>query len=396
MSGRVSILIVDDRPENLVALEHVLDQPGWRVVRAQSGNEALALAQEEEFALVLMDVQMPDMNGFETAQLMRLNPRTRSLPIIFVTAIGRDEKYLFEGYESGAVDYLPKPIDPVILVSKVRVFAELYLQRRALEESRRDLAVVNQSLAERNQQLQDELALARTVQMSFLPRCCPRHDRLEIGQYYLICSTLGGDLFDVFALDDRHVVFYMADVSGHGVGAALYAGLVKMSFESMKNQPEVLVDPARALGQLNSLLHGKLENEWFVTVFCAVLDLETNRLRWSNAGHPPPWLIQAAGGVVAGCGGLHGPGIGLLEDAVYLSEEMALQSGDLLVLYTDGITEAMHAGEEFGEERLRELLQAHAAAAPEALINAVAGAVERHRNGSAVSDDCSLLALKLL
>lgn len=395
MPESTPILIVDDRPENLVALEQVLNQPGWRVVKAQSGNEALSLVQEEEFALVLLDVQMPDMNGFETAQLMRAHPRTRRLPIIFVTAIGREERYVFEGYEAGAVDYLSKPFDPVILVSKVRVFVDLFRQRRALEESRRALAATNRALADRNQQLQEELALARNIQMSFLPRHHPRHDRMVIGQYYLICSTLGGDLFDVFSLGPRYVGFYMADVSGHGVGAALYAGLVKMCFESMKAQEGVLPDPARTLGQLNQLMQDKLESEWFVTVFYGVLDLQTNTLCWSNAGHPPPLHILSRTGVPCPCDNVHGPAIGLVADAAYEASVLELAPGDKMVLYTDGITEAMHAGEEFGEDRLRAVLAQGAGATPDAMIQAILDAVDHHRNGSAVSDDCSLLVLEL-
>ncbi len=132
-SENVAVLLVDDRPENLTALAAALDQQGLDMVKAQSGNDALRLSLKQDFALVLMDVQMPGMSGFETAELMRGNPKTRHLPIIFVTAGMSDAQLQFKGYELGAVDYLIKPFDSHILRSKVNVFCELYRYRRKLE-----------------------------------------------------------------------------------------------------------------------------------------------------------------------------------------------------------------------------------------------------------------------
>lgn len=128
-----NILIVDDHPENLVALEAILDAEDRNLVRANSGQEALTLAVKMEFSLVLLDVQMPDMDGFEVASLMRKHKKTKSIPIIFVTAINKDQKYVFKGYESGAVDYLFKPLDPIILEHKVRFFLELDYKNKQLQ-----------------------------------------------------------------------------------------------------------------------------------------------------------------------------------------------------------------------------------------------------------------------
>lgn len=145
----ISVLLVDDRQENLVAIEALLADMGLNLVKALSGNEALRLSLKQNFALVLLDVQMPDMDGFETAELMRANPKTRRLPIIFVTAGMKDISCQFKGYDAGAVDYLLKPLEPAILRSKVKVFKELFLQRRALEESEASLeALVDKRTAE--------------------------------------------------------------------------------------------------------------------------------------------------------------------------------------------------------------------------------------------------------
>ena len=130
-----NILVVDDRRENLIAMEALLDADDRNLVMAQTGNEALALALKHDFALVLLDVQMPDMDGFEVATLMRRNRKTRHLPIIFVTALSKEGKYVSQGYRNGAVDYLFKPVDEQILDAKVNVFLELDRQRRKLEQA---------------------------------------------------------------------------------------------------------------------------------------------------------------------------------------------------------------------------------------------------------------------
>ncbi|KAF1049469.1 hybrid sensor histidine kinase/response regulator [Xylophilus sp.] len=127
-----NILIVDDLQENLLALDALIRQDGRAIFQARSGEEALALLLQHEFALAILDVQMPGMNGFELAELMRGTERTRHIPIIFVTAAGQDLNYAFKGYETGAVDFLHKPLDIHAVRSKVSVFVDLYQQRNAI------------------------------------------------------------------------------------------------------------------------------------------------------------------------------------------------------------------------------------------------------------------------
>ncbi len=161
MTKPIDILIVDDRPENLLTLEHLLESPELNIVRAGSGQEALASLLDHDFALVLLDVQMPDMDGFETAELMRGNKRTRHIPIIFVTASHTEHHHIFRGYDSGAVDYLFKPLNPQMLFCKVRIFLEIHRQRQALQSKTRELDariaelhLLQTELEEKNRQLQ--------------------------------------------------------------------------------------------------------------------------------------------------------------------------------------------------------------------------------------------------
>jgi len=136
---RINILIVDDKPENLLALEGTLDDPKLNLIKAHSGKEALSLILDYEFALVLLDVQMPDMDGFETAELMRGIEKSKHIPIIFVTAINKEQKNVFKGYEAGAVDYLFKPLDPEILKSKVDIFLDLCQQKKIVKQQSLEL-----------------------------------------------------------------------------------------------------------------------------------------------------------------------------------------------------------------------------------------------------------------
>ncbi|MDQ1616926.1 MAG: hypothetical protein QOJ60_2865 [Actinomycetota bacterium] len=132
--NRAKILLVDDRPENLLALEAILTSLDQTLVRAASGEEALKALLADDFAVILLDVQMPGMDGFETAAHIKRRERTRDIPIIFLTAINREPQHAFRGYAAGAVDYLAKPFDPWVLRAKVSVFVDLYLKNRQLRE----------------------------------------------------------------------------------------------------------------------------------------------------------------------------------------------------------------------------------------------------------------------
>ncbi|MEG4106949.1 response regulator [Microcoleus sp. S13_C5] len=144
---RVNVLLVDDRPENLVALEAILNSPSYHLVQANSGAEALRCLLHEDFAVILLDVQMPGMDGFETATLIRSRDRSRSTPIIFITAFSSNDTHVFKGYSLGAVDYLFKPLEPEILTSKVGVFVELFQKTVEVKQQATQLAAVNSELS---------------------------------------------------------------------------------------------------------------------------------------------------------------------------------------------------------------------------------------------------------
>jgi CheY-like chemotaxis protein len=167
-AARANILLVDDRPENLLALEAILSSLDQTLVRATSGEEALKALLSDDFAVILLDVQMPGMDGFETASHIKRRERTRDIPIIFLTAINREPQHAFRGYSAGAVDYLAKPFDPWVLRAKVSVFVELYLKNRQLREQAEMLRsqlddpsrdALRRDLADRLQAVEDQVEL---------------------------------------------------------------------------------------------------------------------------------------------------------------------------------------------------------------------------------------------
>jgi response regulator RpfG family c-di-GMP phosphodiesterase len=158
---RVSCLLVDDLDENLLSLEALLRRESLTLLKASSGDAALELLLQHDVALALIDVQMPGLNGFELAELMRGNERTRRIPIIFVTAGSADSQRRFQGYEAGAVDFIQKPIEPDILRSKADVFFELYRQRQQIAAQRDELAVQAEALKEAGRR-KDEFLITLT------------------------------------------------------------------------------------------------------------------------------------------------------------------------------------------------------------------------------------------
>lgn len=196
----ISILIVDDEPRNLTVLETVLDDPGYRIVRAESADSALLALVAYEFALLILDVRMPGMTGFELAQMIKTRKKTAQVPIIFLTAYYNQDEHMLEGYDTGAVDYLHKPLNPVVLRSKVAVFAELYRRNR-------EAVVANRALSEEiaaRCQAQDQLrALNDTLEQQVIQRtevlAKTRIALNETGERYR--SLVLGSLDAIFALD---------------------------------------------------------------------------------------------------------------------------------------------------------------------------------------------------
>ncbi|HVI23843.1 MAG TPA: hybrid sensor histidine kinase/response regulator [Myxococcales bacterium] len=207
-----SVLMVDDRPENLLALEGVLKPLGARLVRARSGEEALMHLLRETFAVILLDVQMPKLDGLQTAELIKQREQTRHIPIIFITALSREAAWIFKGYEQGAVDYLLKPIDPEILRAKVRVFCDLYVRGERIRRQAVENEVKDEFLASVVHELRTPLAAAKAQTQLALHQLSENGDDANATRALRVISRqidrlvrLVGDLLDVNRLEGNQL-----------------------------------------------------------------------------------------------------------------------------------------------------------------------------------------------
>lgn len=413
----VKLLLVDDKEANLVAFQAILSDLGCPIVQARSGPEALRhLLQGDEFAVILMDVMMPGMDGFETAELIRERARTRSTPIIFITAASEAHSMAFKGYQTGAVDYLLKPVDPIVLRTKVSVFLELARSREQLkfllterEQAEQQLADYAAELKKKNQQLEEDLRIARELQQALLPTGHSRFPPTKAMQaggsvlvvhHYLPTESVGGDFFAVLPLSDTEEAILIGDVMGHGVRAALVTGMLRGLVQQIQAEAR---DPGVFLDALNQSLINilrPLKSSIFASAFCLVVDTASGRIRYSNAGHPAPLVYSPESGSVDALrptdGTAFGPVLGLLEEASYTTGEITLEPGSRLLLFTDGLFEVEGTGEDlYDENRLCEAVRRRAKQPFEALFPDLLAELRRFSRHQRFEDDVCLVGMEV-
>ena len=372
---RPEILIVDDVPENIDMLGEVL-KPYFRRKAALSGEKALRIAASDRPPdLILLDVMMPEMDGYEVCRRLKADERTRDIPIIFVTAKVevQDET---EGFGAGAVDYITKPIIPAIVLARVRAHLELKEARETIE--RQNAAMLH------------DLAMARRVQLGLVPTEDLSVQGLDFAFLYEPATQVGGDVLDIVQTEDGWTVILVADVMGHGVQAALVMTAVKSALLSALRTSR---DPARILGRMNRHL-GDLFAEHFVTAVCCVIDAAGGAVEFALAGHAGPLRHRAGESSVLEPGEGSLP-LGLDPDEAYEGVQLGLAQGDVLLFCTDGIVEAAdRQGEQFGLQRMRDLLTAHADRPAQEVLHALAGALSDHCGPGEMDDDLTVLVVK--
>ena len=370
------VLVVDDAPSNIRIVNEILHD-SYRVRIATNGAKALELAAGTPGPdLILLDVVMPGMDGYEVCTRLKSDPSTRDIPVIFLTGQTEitDET---RGFETGAVDYIHKPFSPAVVAARVQTHL-------ALRETR-------QQLASQLRAIRSELETARQIQLSILPQEIPKTAHLDIAARYIPMSSVAGDFYDFLAVDENRIGILVADVSGHGMPAALIASMLKIAFAA---QSPHACDPARVMSGLNQALYGKFQGH-YVTAAYAFIDTEKQTLRYAGAGHPPLLLLDRSSGSTRSLmeNGLF---LGFFPAATYSAVETSFHPGDWVLFYTDGITEMTDGSEEqFGEARLRLFLEGH----PDVLAGRFADALlndlslwSAHPGEQEQEDDMTLLA----
>jgi sigma-B regulation protein RsbU (phosphoserine phosphatase) len=334
------VLVVDDNEENRDVLSRRLVRDGHAVTVAENGAKALSLLENEPYDLVLLDIMMPEMNGYETLARIRADARWSDLPVIMISSVDEMDSVV-RCIEMGAEDYLPKPFNPVLLRARVGA----YLEKKRLRDERTARRKAEQK------RLQWEIEMAARVQEKLLPERAPEVAGLDLAGGCVPAGVIGGDYFDFLLLDDCHLGLVMADVEGKGMPAALVMAALVASLRSQAQQYTGAV--ARLAKSLNLQMHAWTAASKFVTLFYGCLDLRHRQLHYVNAGHNIPLLVRGATRQVLAIPDLGGPVLGVLPDACYEEGTAELDRGDVLLACTDGIAEAFNSqNEEFGEERL--------------------------------------------
>jgi sigma-B regulation protein RsbU (phosphoserine phosphatase) len=334
------VLIVDDAPANIQVVHSIL-KDDFKIRVATSGAKALDLVKAKpQPDLILLDVTMPEMDGYEVCGILKATPDARDIPVIFLTGKTEADDET-RGFEAGAVDYIHKPFSPAVV--KARVHTHLVL-REAREQLARQLSFIN-----------NELEMAREIQLSILPQEIPKIRGLEIAARYVPMSSVAGDFYDFIVVDEKHVGILVADVSGHGLPAALIASMLKVALAA---QSQHAFDPGLVLAGLNRSLCGKFKHHYVTGIYLFV-DMEKKSIRYAGAGHPPLLLWRASTGSASEVL-KNGLLLGLFPEETYSVAEVPVEPGDKAVLYTDGILEARSpSDQEFGMDLLKGFLESN-------------------------------------
>jgi sigma-B regulation protein RsbU (phosphoserine phosphatase) len=369
------VLIVDDVRSNVDLLARAL-QGHYQLSVAFDGESALREVAAHAPDLILLDVMMPGLDGHEVCRRLKGDAATRDIPVVFLSSLdeGRDKA---AGFEAGAADYITKPFE--ILEVKARVRA--LLRAKAYQDAVREL-------------LESELRVAREIQRGLVPR-----DFAALGAAGIVdCAAcleparaVGGDLYDVFRLDDDRLCLVMGDVSGKGIPAALF---MVMTLTLIRGIARLSGRPAEILARVNEALAADNPSSMFVTLFCGVLEQSTGRLTCASGGHLSPLLVrrgEAPRPALAAEGTL----VGVLPGATFPAAEVALAPGDLLVAYTDGVTEARNPEDAlFGEPRLLALLEGVGDGAADEAVAAILAGVREFAGSAEQADDIAILAVR--
>lgn len=375
------ILVVDDTPSNIQSLAATLKPAGYQVLVATNGQQALDVMAKVRPDLILLDIMMPIMDGFEACANIKANADWHDIPIIFLTA-KTETADLVKGFELGAVDYVSKPFNAHELMARVHTHLTVDRLRTSVSEK-------NAALEKAQQQMSAELDLARAMQVAILPSRFPAAVGCDGAARMLPATTMGGDFYDFIELPGGRIGLVMADVSGKGVPAAFFMAVARTNLNALAATAS---GPADCLQRTNDVLLTQNPMDLFVTVFYAVFDPATGVLTYSNGGHNPP-LLRRANGQVEMLTSAAGLVLGMFP-ASYDEETVQLAPGDTLVLYTDGVTEAFNVEVQMYEEaRLVERVRDDGGATARGLVTAIFDSVIGFSGAAPQSDDITVAVL---
>jgi sigma-B regulation protein RsbU (phosphoserine phosphatase) len=369
-----SLLLVDDNPTNLQVLYQTLETTGCKLLVAKNGETALSIAQKASPDLILLDIMMPGIDGFEVCRRLKAIPTTAAIPVIFLSAL-TDTKDKVQGLQLGAVDYVSKPFQPDEVIARVNTHLTIHRLKREVEKKK--------------DALENELKIVSDVQRRLLPKKVPEITGLKLAVHYETSLYAGGDYYDITKMPDNQWGFLVADAEGHSAPAAV---MMAMTCALFRSYPQPPTEPGKLLHFLNEHLC-KVAEPSFVTALYVVYNTDRRTLKIARAGHPPPMICRCAEqkAIEYDCSGVFPMGIDPY-DQEPVTTEAELQPGDRVLMYTDGITERFNTnGKTYGEERLLRQLEANRQGNPPELLAAIMQDVDAFANGRPADDDQALL-----
>lgn len=367
------VLIADDDPISPRLLRQVLGNDGYQLEFVETGDAVLRAARALRPDLLLLDVNLPDMDGFDICRTLRGEPEVAELPIIMLTAL-TDRAARLQGIEAGADDFISKPFDQVELTARVRAVLRLNRYRRAQEAY----------------QLQQQMEMASAIQQQLLPRGVPGIRGLEIAARYRPAAQVGGDLYD-FIVRDGRLYTVAADVSGHGVASAIFMSNARSAVRTLL---DITADiPSLAEGLNARIVDDSGDSGMFVSMVIGSYDPGARCLGIVNCGHPEPVIVRHDNRVET-IKASAAP-IGTMQPLGAMLAEVRLEPGDMVCFYTDGLVEAANAGHEmFGRPRLEWTLRSAAGRSLDDVADALIAEVEEFHGERGLEDDLTLVLMR--
>lgn len=392
------ILVAEDERITRMTLTRQLENWGHAVVAAEDGEHAWEQFQAGGFDIVLTDWEMPKLSGVELIQRIREAAAATYVYVIMLTSRS-DKSDIVRGIEAGADDFVSKPFDREELRVRLLAGERIVNLERALNRQ-------NAELRNANERIHHGLRAAARVQRSMLPQANIDTPRARTAWHYIPTEELAGDAIGLHLIDDRYLVAYVIDVSGHGVPAALLSVTAMHAMEPMSGAASLLRDmagsggigtvqlPARVATEMNRRFRASDNDGRYLTMILGVLDTHTGRLHIASAGHPAPLILRGTESVpVPDVGGFP---IAMMDGSDYEEAVVQLQPGDRLFLFSDGLLEQTQPTgmEQFGQSQLMPLLQRHAKTPPEQLIASMVAALTEWAQVASFADDVSVVVVE--
>jgi len=376
------ILVVDDDPMSRRLLVRALASAGFACRESADGTQALELLHADLPALLLLDYDMPGLNGAEVLRHLRRDedPAIAQLPAIMLTGHGGEESEVL-CLDAGADDFVTKPINQAVLRARIDTQLRLRSMREQLQQQ-------NDELEAWRTNLERDLAAARLTQQSLIPQKGPSLEGWDVAAVYRPVIQVGGDIYGWIKMPDGRTLFWIVDATGHGASAALLTTLAKLLFHHGAVEHS---RPATIMRAVNSDFRSIFGARSFMTAMCVALDPVSGRATVVGAGHPPLLVVHALGGTEAI--GSSAPPLGLVDRSDFIETEVALAPGDAFFLYTDGLygVENRNA-ERLTPARLAEMLEPPAASA-QALLTRVLEQATNGRGNEPLPDDLAAIAV---